>query len=149
MRYLFAGFLAAALIVGCKSDDKKGSETKGPITDSTQFTTIQWLDSTSKDFGKIQEGQVLQVAFRFKNTGAKPLVIEKVQPSCGCTVAQQSNEPVQPGAEGQIKASFNSQGRSGINHKSLFVMANLKGSQAQTLQFVVQVDKGPEGEKKP
>jgi hypothetical protein len=148
MRYLFVCFLAAALVCGCKSDDKKGTVAAKAITDSTQFTTIEWLDSTSKDFGKIQEGQILQVAFRFKNTGDKPLVVEKVQPSCGCTVAEQSTEPVQPGAEGQIKATFNSQGRSGINHKSLFIIANLKGSRTQSLQFVVQVEKSGEGEKK-
>jgi len=148
MRYLFVCFLAVALVSGCKSDDKKEAGAAKVIRDSTQFTTIEWLDSTSKDFGKIQEGQILQVAFRFKNTGTKPLVVEKVQPSCGCTVAEQSSEPVQPGGEGQIKASFNSQGRTGINHKSLFIVANLKGSQTQSLQFVVQVDKSPEGEKK-
>ncbi|MES1159834.1 MAG: DUF1573 domain-containing protein, partial [Bacteroidota bacterium] len=126
----------------CKNNDSKGSAAPAPITDSTQFTTIQWLDS-SKDFGKIEEGQKLEVAFRFKNTGDKPLVIEKVQPSCGCTVAEQSTEPIAPGGEGQIKASFNSQGRTGINHKTLYVYANTKGTRSHSLQFVVQVDKKP------
>lgn len=142
MRYLLTCLLAVALITGCKNNDKSGVAAPAPVTDSTQFTTIQWLDST-KDFGKIEEGQKLEVSFRFKNTGDKPLVIERVQPSCGCTVAQQAPEPVAPGAEGQIKASFNSQGRSGINHKSLYVYANTKGTRSHALQFVVQVEKKP------
>src|SRR5258706_11947016 len=110
MRYLVTCLIAVSLITGCRNNDKSGSAAAGTITDTTQFTTIQWLDST-KDFGKIEEGQKLEVSFRFRNTGTKPLVIEKVQPSCGCTVAEQSTEPIAPGAEGQVKASFNSQGR--------------------------------------
>jgi hypothetical protein len=140
MRYLLIGCLAVFFIAGCKNNDKSGASAAKTITDSTQFTTIQWLDS-SKDFGKIEEGQKLEVSFRFKNTGDKPLVIERVQPSCGCTVAEQSTEPIAPGAEGQVKASFNSQGRTGVNHKTLFVTANTKGTQSHSLQFVVQVEK--------
>jgi len=140
MRYLLIGCLAVVLIAGCKNNDKSGSSATKPITDSTQFTTIQWLDS-SKDFGKIEEGQKLEVSFRFKNTGDKPLVIERVQPSCGCTVAEQSTEPIAPGGEGQVKASFNSQGRTGVNHKTLFVTANTKGTQSHSLQFIVEVEK--------
>lgn len=142
MRYLLACFLAAFLIAGCKNSDKSGSAAPPAIVDSTHFTTIQWLDST-KDFGKIEEGQKLEVSFRFKNTGDKPLVIEKVQPSCGCTVAEQSTEPIAPGGEGQVKASFNSQGRTGVNHKTLYVTANTKGTRSHALQFVVQVEKKP------
>jgi len=147
MRYLFVGFLAAAFLCGCKGDDKKAG-TPRTITDSTQFTTIQWLDSTSKDYGKITEGQLLEVSFRFRNSGNKPLVIERVQPSCGCTVALQSPEPIPPGGEGQIKASFNSRGRKGANHKTLFVYGNTKDTRTHTLQFVVQVEKTDSADKK-
>lgn len=141
MRYLLTCLIALGLVTGCKNKDKTGSVAGSVITDSTQFTTIQWLDST-KDFGKIEEGQKLEVAFRFKNAGSKPLVIEKVQPSCGCTIAEQPTEPVAPGAEGQVKASFNSEGRSGVNHKTLYVFANTK-EHSHSLQFVVQVEKKP------
>lgn len=142
MRYLPACLLAMAVFtIACKNNDKSGSALPAiALADSSQFTTIKWIDST-KDFGKIQEGQKLEVSFRFRNTGNKPLVIERVQPSCGCTVAEQSKEPIAPGNEGQVKASFNSEGRTGINHKTLFVYANTKGSQNHSLQFVVEVEK--------
>jgi len=144
MRYLTVFFMAAALITGCKNNDSKLPATAGHpyVTppDTSQFTTIQWLDS-AKNFGKIEEGQKLDVAFRFRNTGDKPLVIARVQPSCGCTVAEQSTEPIAPGSEGQIKASFNSQGRTGVNHKTLFVYANTKGSQEHAVHFQVEVEK--------
>ena len=109
--------------------------------DRATFTTLQWLDSTDKNFGKIAEGQKLEVNFHFKNTGYHPLIIERVQPSCGCTVAEQSTEPVAPGKEGVVKASFNSEGRVGPNHKTLYVYANTKGTTSHELRFEVEVEK--------
>ena len=143
MRYITVVLLAVILMAGCQGNDKKetASNTDAP-RDSTQLTTVEWLDS-AKDFGKIQEGQKLEVAFRFRNTGNKPLVIERVQPSCGCTVAEQPKEPIAPGAEGQIKASFNSEGRVGTNHKTLYVYANMKDARTHPLEFSVQVEKKP------
>jgi hypothetical protein len=140
------GCLLLALFAGCSGGDQNsqvlgsGSAKSLAMADSARFTTIQWLDS-AKDYGKIPEGQKLDVAFRFRNTGTTPLVIGRVQPSCGCTIAEQPRKPISPGAEGQIRASFNSEGRVGINHKTLLVTANTKGSQSYSLQFVVEVQK--------
>jgi hypothetical protein len=83
----------------------------------------------------------LEVAFHFKNSGNKPLVIARVQPSCGCTVAEQPTEPIAPGKEGNIKAVFDSENHTGVNHKTLYVYANTKGTEANDLQFSVVVEK--------
>ena len=144
MYRIITGSLLLALLTGCGGGDASnpglslGSVRYLALRDTARFTTIQWLDS-SRDYGKIPEGQKLDVAFRFRNTGTTPLVIGQVHPSCGCTVADPPREPIAPGAEGQIKAAFNSEGRVGINHKSLVVTANTKGSQSFALQFVVEV----------
>lgn len=142
MHRFITGSLFIALLAGCGGDQpvgiSPGSAQFLAMRDTARFTTIQWLDS-SRDYGKIPEGQKLDVAFRFKNTGSTPLVIGRVQPSCGCTVADPPREPIAPGAEGIIKASFNSDGRVGINHKSLLVTTNTRGSQSFALQFVVEV----------
>jgi hypothetical protein len=39
--------------------------------DSSKFTTVQWLD-TLVDIGKVKEGEMVNVVFRFKNTGDQP-----------------------------------------------------------------------------
>ncbi len=142
MRHLlFASFVVCLIAAGCNGGAKSDKAANNvALADTARYTTIEWLDS-SKDFGKIPEGQKLDVAFRFRNTGTTPLVIGQVRPSCGCTIAEQPKEPVAPGGEGQIKAVFNSEGRSGINHKTLFVTANTKGRQDYSLQFVVEVEK--------
>jgi len=144
MRLLTFIFITAIIIScnhsnGTKADPLAGSEVA--LKDSANFTNIQWLDSLNKNFGKLAEGQKLEVAYSFKNTGSKPLIITRVQPSCGCTIAEQPSEPVAPGALGVIKASFNSEGRTGVNHKTLFVYANTKGSQVHELHFEVEVEK--------
>ncbi len=144
MRSIVIFFIAVIACSACMNSEKKQGPTANTAyapMDSTKFTTIQWLDSTSRDFGKIAEGKKLEVSYRFKNTGDKPLIIQKVQPSCGCTIAEQPTEPVLPGDEGTIKAAFNSENHVGVNHKTLYVYANTKGGQAHELQFNVEVQK--------
>lgn len=142
-------FLASSLImlfsIGIISCGGNGSnaDVKAALADSANFTTIEWVDSLTRNYGTIPEGEKINVAFTFRNTGSTPLVIGRVTPSCGCTIAEQPQKPIAPGQEGQIRATFNSQGRVGINHKTLTVNANTKGVQNFALKFVVQVDKKP------
>ncbi|HTQ26877.1 MAG TPA: DUF1573 domain-containing protein [Puia sp.] len=148
MRIVALCAIATIIFIACNSTDKKtGISPVIPAlastghVDSSQLTSIEWLDSSDRDFGKIAEGQKLEVSFRFRNSGDKPLIIQRVQPSCGCTIAEQPTEPVLPGAEGVIKAAFNSENHVGINHKSLYVFANTKRSQSHELRFDVEVEK--------
>jgi hypothetical protein len=149
MKYLFLLIAIAGAAFACNDIDQSNqnpvsaSTGTGSKIDTTAFTSIQWIDSV-KNFGQIAEGQQLAVAFRFKNTGNKPLIIRSVQPGCGCTVADPPKEPIAPGAEGVINGSFNSSGRVGANHKEIFVEANTTGTQRHTLVFDVQVAKKAE-----
>lgn len=142
----FVSALALLVILAACQDSNKGAKVPnqaGMVSeaqDTTKYTTIQWLDS-SKEYGKINEGQKLEVSFRFKNTGDKPLVIESVRPSCGCTVADPPKEPIAPGEEGEIKGSFDSNGKNGQQHKTIYVYANTKGKQNHELTFAVDVQK--------
>lgn len=141
MKYILA-LMTAAIFMGCDYADKTPGTALIPpeAFDSSKFTLIEWIDST-KDYGKIKEGQKLDVSFRFKNTGDKPLIIRSVKPGCGCTAAEPPKEPVAPGAEGIINASFNSQGREGHNSKDIFIEANTKGTQNHKVHFDVEVVK--------
>jgi hypothetical protein len=138
MKYLFVFAIAGALLTGC--DESAGVKMQDVKSDAktSDLTSIQWIDSV-KDYGKITEGQVLEVAFRFKNVGDKPLVIENVRPSCGCTAANPPDKPIPPGEEGVINASFNSQGRVGPNSKDIFITANTKDRKDHKVHFTVEV----------
>jgi hypothetical protein len=138
MKTLLYILVAGCLAIGaCKGRGAEQTAKPG------ELTTLQWIDSV-KDMGKINEGQVIDIAYRFKNTGTKPLVIKNVNVSCGCTVAEKPEAPIAPGQEGEIKASFNSTGKAGSNTKSIYVYANTVGTGAHELKFMVEVAKKPE-----
>ena len=140
-------------IVACKQADKKETEDLTPVNDqagdlnkgledSANFTTIHWLDSTYQDLGKVEEGQVVDVSFRFKNTGDKPLIISSVSTSCGCTtIPEKPKDPFAPGQEGVIKAKFDSKNMAGERVREVFVSANTKNSTSHILFLRVDVVK--------
>lgn len=95
------------------------------INDSTNWTTTKWTDSI-QNFGKVTDGEKVLISFHVKNIGTKPLVISSVTAGCGCTVPSKPEEPILPGAEGIIKAEFNSSGRVGKADKYVTVRANTR-----------------------
>ena len=120
---IYHSFIAALLILACNSTEEQApaAAQTGVVTNTTDtvsLTSIQWIDSI-KNLGRINEGQKLEVSFRFKNTGDKPLIIQSVRPGCGCTVADYPKEPIAPGAEGEITGSFDSKGRENMQRKEI------------------------------
>jgi len=121
---LFLAILSAACNSSAKPDTEVSAISTTPAgTAVNPVTTIQWVDSV-KHIGKVSEGEKVEIAYKFINTGSQPLVINNVVASCGCTIAEKPEAPIAPGKEGFIKASFNSKGRIGSNHKTLTVYAN-------------------------
>lgn len=89
--------------------------------DHPKFT----FDRTHIDLGPVVQGNKVTERFTFKNTGRSPLVISDVRGSCGCTVSKNwPKEPVPPGGTGTIEVTFDSEGRSGRQDKSVTVLAN-------------------------
>jgi hypothetical protein len=143
MKNLFILCVAAISFVACQNQNAGSGLTedqkKKALKDSADYTTIQWLDSTFKDFGEVKEGKVVKVTYRFKNTGNKNLIITHVSASCGCTTPDQPLEPIAPGKEGLIKAEFKSEGHTGENRKDVYVQANTLPRNSMTLTFRVKV----------
>ena len=148
MKYLFL-YSFLAVIFSCTSTDKPAAKEEAArdslnrvaMSDSTNYTTIEWLDSTHQGLGKLKEGAVVEITWKFKNTGDRPLIVASVNAGCGCTVADKPNEPVSPGQEGVIKARFNSQGQGPSAHKYVTVEANTKGQTTHSLNFTAEVTK--------
>lgn len=76
------------------------------------------------DFGKITEGEKVSHSFSFKNTGKKNLIISGASGSCGCTVPEWPKQPIKPGEEGHINVVFSSEGKSGMQEKTVTVVTN-------------------------
>lgn len=80
--------------------------------------------SLDHDFGTISEGDVVEYEYKFKNTGAAPLIILNAQGSCGCTVSDWTKDPIPAGGSGFVKAKFDSNGKTNIQNKTVTVTAN-------------------------
>jgi len=90
---------------------------EGPLP-AMEFSTID------HDFGTINEGDIVEHTYAFKNTGAAPLIIQSAQGSCGCTVPDWSKEPIPAGGTGFVKAKFDTNGKTNAQNKTVTVTAN-------------------------
>lgn len=54
-----------------------------------------------------QNNAVHTVVFKFKNVGNAKLVINYVNTSCGCTVADYPKDYISPGGTGEIRVTYN------------------------------------------
>jgi len=115
---------------------------QAPAQTATTSLTIANLDfvSDSHDFGNLPEGAAAEYDFTFKNTGKEPIILQKVQPSCGCTTPTYSKEPVLPGKNGVIKVSYATKGRPGQFNKSITVVTN---AGTKVLMIHGKVEKAP------
>lgn len=82
------------------------------------------IPNTEFHFGSIFQGEKVEHAFSFRNTGDEPLLIEKVKSSCGCTAALVSEKELAPGAEGEVRATFDSTRFSGNVVKTVYLYSN-------------------------
>jgi len=82
------------------------------------------FDKTDFDFGTINEGDVVDGAFKIKNVGKVDLLITNAKASCGCTIPVWPKEAIKPGESADLKFSFNSRGKRGVQNKSITLKTN-------------------------
>ena len=113
-----------------------------PATKPTTLTADNLaFKSDNHDFGTVDEGAPAEYVFALKNTGKEPLIIERVQASCGCTTPDWTKDPIAPGKTGMVKAAYGTQGRPGHFEKTLTVFSNA-GTKVLTIKG--DVTKAPE-----
>lgn len=96
-------------------------------TVSAQKKAVIASDTITHNFGAISEkaGNVVYT-FHVTNKGDAPLVMTRVIASCGCTTPEWSKEPIAPGKKGEVKVTYNPEGRPGPFSKSISVYSNGK-----------------------
>jgi hypothetical protein len=98
---------------------------------------------TSHDFGKVKQGDVVDHEFVFKNEGGAPLVIEKVETTCGCTAALVSDKTIAPGREGRIKTTFDTRGYAGRLSRYIYLISNDGLDPRRELSLVADIQVPP------
>jgi hypothetical protein len=77
------------------------------------------------NYGKIEKDSDGERVFIFTNVGEEPIVIQRIQSSCGCTVPKKPEKPIMPGEKGEIKVSY-ATNRVGGFSKSITIYSNAK-----------------------
>lgn len=139
MKYSYSLLLFSLIFwTACSSDDKKVEEIRpangvtdiirNPITadgniDTVNIAKMEFVNAIIS-FGEANEGDTIRQAFKFKNTGKIPLLINDARAVCGCTVPSWPKESIPPGGEGEIVVQFNTAGRIHDQNRDVTVIAN-------------------------
>jgi hypothetical protein len=78
-------------------------------------------DQPIHDFGERDHLQDVFCAFALRNAGSAPLTIHRVRASCGCTTTALATNLLQPGQQTELSAHLTLRGRSGPQHKRIYV----------------------------
>ena len=82
------------------------------------------FETETINYGKIISGSDGVRVFEFTNIGKSPLIISRVQASCGCTVPVWPKEPIKPGDSAEVLANFNTAGKPNRQAKTLTLFTN-------------------------
>jgi len=85
------------------------------------------FESETIDYGKVSKGSDGDKVFVFTNIGDQPLIISRIQSSCGCTVPKKPEQPIMPGKKGEIKVSYDTKRLGGFS-KSITIFSNAKNA---------------------
>ena len=103
-------------------------------------SSIIHFKETNHDFGKVESGVLLTYEYKFTNEGEDTLVIKNVRASCGCTGATIGNKKnFGTNEEGEIKVTFNTSGRTGVQSKTVLVQTNDPKSPNVMLLFTCDI----------
>jgi len=90
--------------------------------------------------GDVKVGPKVEGEFEFKNVGKDILIIQNIQPSCGCTgVVVDEKKEFLTGETGKIKFTFNTEGRMGVNEKTISVTSNDALTPTKLVSFTCNV----------
>ena len=117
------------------------------LHDPKTHPPVMTFKSDKLDLGEVPQGPVVNGEFEFTNTGQSVLTIKKIQPACGCTgVVLDEKKDFQPGETGKIKFTFNTEGRSGVNEKTITIETNHPVQPVKVVSFSCNI-KVPEPQK--
>jgi hypothetical protein len=132
---LFLGMGLFALSSAAVAQSSANTQVAQAVAKSP-FDGIVKFKKDTVNFGTTKLNQPATAKFEFTNTSKQPLIIQSAQPSCGCTIADWTKEPILPGKTGVISATYNAAALGKVM-KTVFV--NFKGI-SQTLQLYLTGD---------
>jgi Protein of unknown function (DUF1573) len=96
------------------------SQTSTPGSTMPKPDDIAKFNTSNHDFGKAKQNVPVTYSFEIKNISDKPIVVESATSTCGCTVPEKPEQPIEPGATAKIKVVYNAASLGAI-HKEISV----------------------------
>ncbi|MEI6059222.1 MAG: DUF1573 domain-containing protein [Bacteroidota bacterium] len=129
---LLLPLLVAVIFISCRQRSNGNDLPAGVVSNPNSASgtadkdalPIISFEKDFHDFGKLISGEQVTYAFKFKNTGKSLLLISNVSTSCGCTVSSFPKKPIKPGEGATIDVSFDSEGKHGLQTKTVTVFTN-------------------------
>ena len=97
------------------------------------------FESLEINYGEISKGDNGIRIFKFTNIGSKPLIINKVYSSCGCTIPKKPSSPIGPGQSDEIQVKYDTK-RVGPIRKTITVLSNAINSPTMSLKITGNVE---------
>jgi hypothetical protein len=88
------------------------------------------FETNTHNFKNLELNNEYYFDFIFKNTGNSPLVISKIETSCGCTTAEKPEAPINTKEKKHIRVWYNSETEGKFN-KTITVYSNAENSPTQ------------------
>ena len=111
------------LFIGLVTLSMNAQETKATEPTVDPNAPVFEFENEVIDYGKIELKADGVRVFKFKNVGKSPLVISRIQSSCGCTVPKKPEDPIMPGASGEIEVKYDTNRPGGFS-KQITVFSN-------------------------
>lgn len=125
---------------------KPSQATPAPTTKPAVIATNgakMTFETTTVDYGTIEQNSNGVRTFPFVNDGTEPLIIKHAKGSCGCTVPKYPKEPIMPGESAVIEVRYDTK-RVGPFSKNVRLTTNVK-EQPIMLYIKGTVNKAPVG----
>lgn len=124
MKFLIQIFILILFVSsGFSQDESTNKKAKAEIM----------FEKTIHNFGKIEYDKEVTYHFEFKNVGKKALVIQNLETSCGCAIADKPEYPIKPKETACITVVYTAD-EEGKFQKSIKVYSN-----AVTSPYIVYI----------
>ncbi len=109
-------------LTSCNSQNNSKRDTDK--TYKKRSPPVMHLENKNADFGEVKQGEKVVLFYTFENAGGRDLIIFEAIPSCGCVTLKYDSTPIQPGTKRTVEVTFDSDGWSGVQQKSITFKTN-------------------------
>lgn len=120
MRHKLSTIIISLVILFVPSCNKMD---KHHMSDNKTYKGHLYIKEPRQSFGHVYRDAVNEVccSYKLKNTGNKPIVINKIETSCGCMHTDLTSKVIFPGKEQILTIQLNTKSQYGSINKSVFI----------------------------